>query len=286
MKKEELIEEINEQKKTKRREYFNMPEGRERAIIVSRVNGLLQALELINQLDEPEITEEQAWSKISETFPISAPELKERVTRIVFSNNSIRRDDVLDRLQDIGEHNRNEWIEVILRVFGNDYGTAKYREGYEQGVLNGIMESKKKESVEIPQFVADWIEQCKGWNGSEDTYESDNKVGLITALDTDSAGMLVDVTAWLLIGNNDEVFARAWLDGYTIEKEKMYRVVFPFTGSSEKTLIQRIFTGNTWADDVEDDFEIIAEDHKVEFTEQEIKAIDERYWAFAEEVTE
>lgn len=46
------------------------------------------ALDLIDQLDEPEITEEQAWNKIAETLPISTPELKEGVTRLA-SNNPI-----------------------------------------------------------------------------------------------------------------------------------------------------------------------------------------------------
>lgn len=145
-------------------------------------------------------------------------------------------------------------------------------------ILNLIdqLEEPEQEKVVIPQFVADWIEECREMDvrlgESFNTHYEDNR----------------EIHTWIYNSDdkNSEIYARAWLDGYTVEKEKLYQVVFPFTGSSEKTLIQSIFTGNTWADDVEDDFEFISEDHKVEFTEQEIKAIDERFWAFAEEITE
>ncbi|WP_247950370.1 DUF1642 domain-containing protein [Streptococcus constellatus] len=60
----------------------------------------------------------------------------------------------------------------------------------------------------IPQFVAKWLEDCKG-----------KKQSLYSALqDCDS------VNNWLDIEGNEELFARAWLDGYEVEKERCYRV--------------------------------------------------------------
>ena len=63
----------------------------------------------------------------------------------------------------------------------------------------------------VPQFVADWIEHTKKENyhifGAIQATESDDKLD-----------------DWIWSDDNMEVFARAWLDGYTVEKEKRYLV--------------------------------------------------------------
>lgn len=63
----------------------------------------------------------------------------------------------------------------------------------------------------VPQFVADWIEYVRGWNK-----------GLLYAL----ANASDEVLAWLCVDKlkRQELFARAWLDGYEVEKEKRYLV--------------------------------------------------------------
>lgn len=84
----------------------------------------------------------------------------------------------------------------------------------------------------------------------------------------------------------EDIFARAWLDGYTVKKEQLYYVAFGF----DRFLVK----GNTkfsdgtdfiWIEKLEDieQQEIELQHH---FTEAEIKAIDERYWAFHEPVEE
>ena len=72
----------------------------------------------------------------------------------------------------------------------------------------------EKVKVTIPQYVADWIEEVKGLKRNFkleylfDTYE-----------------MPDDVYDWLdeRYGDTD-ILARAWLDGFIIEKEKLYTV--------------------------------------------------------------
>ena len=90
------------------------------------------------------------------------------------------------------------------------------------------------------------------------------------------------------ICKNDKMFVRAWIDGYEIEKEpeKLYRVKFPnVTKHGNETYLYKNdgedVTSIDWSpkDFVEND-----ESDDYIFTEQEIKAIDERYWAFREEV--
>lgn len=72
----------------------------------------------------------------------------------------------------------------------------------------------KKETVEVPQFVANHIEYNKErkWNIRDVFYD------VIT--DEHLNG---DIDKW--IENNPEKFSRAWLDGYTIEPPKTLQVI-------------------------------------------------------------
>lgn len=84
----------------------------------------------------------------------------------------------------------------------------------------------------VPQFVADWIEYVRGWNK-----------GLLYAL----ANASDEVLAWLCVDKlkRQELFARAWLDGYEVEKEKRY--VVKVKGVNEEC--ECLFFGelsNTW----------------------------------------
>ncbi|OFN90512.1 DUF1642 domain-containing protein [Streptococcus sp. HMSC057G03] len=82
------------------------------------------------------------------------------------------------------------------------------------GLLVGGM-LKKFEKVTIPQFVADWIEVCK-----EHLTSSLYLAMTPSFLKTNNQG--IELTIW--IKKNEETFARAWLDGFEIEKEKRYLV--------------------------------------------------------------
>lgn len=60
----------------------------------------------------------------------------------------------------------------------------------------------------LPQFVAEYIEYCK----HEKFY----------ALHGAYANMDDRLKCWRFKGNNSELFAKAWLYGYEVEKEKLY----------------------------------------------------------------
>lgn len=122
----------------------------------------------------------------------------------------IKLKDVIVRMEGLSEHTRSEWLNDILYKFGSDYGTLKYKDGYEQGKLEGSMiPYEEPQKVTIPQFVAGWIEQRKdeGWELSQ--------MFLQANLEEKYGRWIVD---------NQETFARAWLDGYEVEKEKRYLV--------------------------------------------------------------
>lgn len=86
---------------------------------------------------------------------------------------------------------------------------------------NFIYKSIEPEKVKIPQFVADWIEKC----------EAKEKTLLNSLLYTPEG-----VNSWVGNSDNQELFARAWLDGYTIE-EKRYRVKMKAIKSNSQYLV-------------------------------------------------
>ena len=118
-----------------------------------------------------------------------------------------------------------------------------------------------KPLVVVPQLVADFIEERK---------ESLKLYGAFHEID-ESYGTGTELYDWLFASvDSQELFARAWLDGYTVEKEQLYKVVF--MDKIEYTIFSKEEDGTS--------------SFGTPLTEQEIKAIDERYWPFAIKVDE
>nr|DAM73179.1 MAG TPA: Protein of unknown function (DUF1642) [Caudoviricetes sp.] len=97
-------------------------------------------------------------------------------------------------------------LNKVHKVYGDYYKTEAYEE-----VLKDLKRLDEPQRVTVPQIVADYIEYTKAtdWDLQEamdDVAYEDNK----------------DLRKWF--NDNIETFARAWLDGYTIEKEKRYLV--------------------------------------------------------------
>ncbi|ORO41271.1 hypothetical protein B7728_02145 [Streptococcus oralis subsp. tigurinus] len=116
---------------------------------------------------------------------------------------------VLARLRELPLHDREVWLKSIMGEFEQDFSHAKWREGYEQGKFEGVVE---REKVIIPQFVAGIIEYYKGQNATlYDVYKEKN--------------FNKQYNEWLL--NEPDAYnkvARAFLDGYELEKEKKYKI--------------------------------------------------------------
>lgn len=120
---------------------------------------------------------------------------------------------VLARLRELPEHDRNIWLKGIMGEFDEDFSHVKWREGYEQGKFDGAVEAEKSKVV-IPQFVADWIEGAR-----ETAYN------IRGAIEMAPNGRMKD---WLEL-NNVNIFAEAWVNGYEVEQEKRYKVKIPNT---------------------------------------------------------
>ena len=97
-----------------------------------------------------------------------------------------------------------ERIEGLKNIFGNKCEYVKI-----DFVIELASELDEPEKVKVPQSVADWIEECKA-KGKR----------LLTSLLYTPA----EVNSWVDNSYNQELFARAWLDGYTIEEEKKYKI--------------------------------------------------------------
>lgn len=123
---------------------------------------------------------------------------------------------VLARLRELPLHDREVWLKSIMSEFEQDFSCSKWREGYEQGKVEGMVE---REKVIVPQMVAEWIKKCK-------TFKS-FAVSLSFALEPnvwEVNGLSGECIEWLTDTENQETFARAWLDGYEVDEELKYTV--------------------------------------------------------------
>lgn len=100
--------------------------------------------------------------------------------------------------------------------------------------INGVIEDFKQldepQEVMIPQFIADWIVQAK-----EDGYN------IAGAINEAPRGAVDD---WLELENVD-IFAEAWINGYTVEKEKRYTVKMKWT-DKEVTMFKLDKVRGSW----------------------------------------
>ena len=79
-------------------------------------------------------------------------------------------------------------------------------------VLDLVKQLDEPEKVKVPQFVAEKIDYFKK-TGDWDLFQA-----------MDYLFGKKEIREWLEDKNNQETFARAWLDGYEVEKEKRYLV--------------------------------------------------------------
>ena len=123
-----------------------------------------------------------------------------------------------------------ERIESLKNIFGNKNEYIKI-----DMVVELISELDEPQKPVVPQFVADWIEYFKKCSGT--LYGSTAPYSYYgRAITDDFEGDVKKALEW--IRNNSEAYARAWLDGYEVEKEKRYEVIL-CNGQSLKTVYRQ-----------------------------------------------
>ena len=80
-----------------------------------------------------------------------------------------------------------------------------------QSLLKDLEQLDESQKVKVPQFVAEHIE----WTKQEDFH-------LLGAMNRENFDKKLE--DWFYTDDNMDLFARAWLDGYEVEKEKRYLV--------------------------------------------------------------
>lgn len=127
------------------------------------------------------------------------------------------------------------------------------------------------QKVVVPKFVAEYIERRKqyGWHLQKALYrlDDDEKVG-----------------DWIYDENGDlipekvDMIARAWLDGYEVEKEQLYTVEIPNPNSDSFTVLEKLGDGTVVVTQM-DVFPIDWRNHtEYHLTESEIKQDFEWAW--------
>lgn len=142
-------------------------------------------------------------------------------------------------------------------------------------IMNLVDEPEK---VVIPQYVADYIDITKN-----DGVSLERVIQHIP-------GMPEKVWGWKK--RNLEKFIRAWIDDYEIEKEPLYRVELPqFQFDEEAGEMQTVNLCLAWDFQSDETRWIMFSGSnttrfKTNLTEEIIKSLDERFWAFAVPVEE
>lgn len=137
---------------------------------------------------------------------------------------------ILARLRELPVHDREVWLKAIMGEFEQDFSHAKWREGYEQGKLEGawvgnqLKDADKIRSelnkVQVPQFVADWYEENK------DDFETSLFQCIYELFKKRNDSELSEFENWVIDENTKpfQTFVNMHQFGYEVEKEKRYLV--------------------------------------------------------------
>lgn len=130
---------------------------------------------------------------------------------------------VISKIEKMESSHKFEWTYSILKSFGNEFISHIFKEAYEQGKFDNAMECSTPK-VELPDYVSHWLEYCKATN-----------ITLVCALrvwDTHlyNYARMADknkLRSYLMSDDNQENFMSAWINGYSVKKEKYYYVAVP-----------------------------------------------------------
>ncbi|MDA5851200.1 DUF1642 domain-containing protein [Listeria monocytogenes] len=138
--------------------------------------------------------------------------------------------------------------------------------------------------LKVPKLIGDFLEN----HSKEDGHTLHD---LLCDLLTSRASLDENVYDWIMENNNEngELFARAWLDGYEVEKEPLYYVRLPLStwndDAAELEVINMYVLLNKQSDETTFTGSIINKNKKwtTKLTEAEIKGMQkgEIYWLFA-----
>lgn len=129
--------------------------------------------------------------------------------------------------------------------------------------------ANEPQKVKVPECVAGYIVWC-------------HSEGLtLWEVFKTIRGMPEKVWKWLKDEEHQAIFSKAYTDGYEVEEERKFEVIFPNLTGEKDLYLMKFYEKLSITSDR--NFYV---DQRYIFTEKEIKAIDERYWPFAVPVKE
>lgn len=164
----------------------------------------------------------------------------------IVKKDEIKLRDVIKRIKDLDVGAREVWLNEILNELGSDYGSAKYKDGYDKGKLDGEWVGQQLKDADeirqelnkpvVKQFVADWYEENK--------YSFDyNLWEYLTDWEKQEPS---DFKNWINDENNVfQTLVNMHQFGYTVEKEKRYFVRLKGVVDNLRLLRHNLLT-NTW----------------------------------------
>lgn len=169
--------------------------------------------------------------------------------------------------------NKQEAIEKIKGKTEYFKVKKEYNRGLRDGLNSSIpviREIDEPKKPVVPRCVADMIVKRKK--------QGDSLVGTLVNL-----GAFGDAQRWIRKGDNGDTFAKAWLFGYEVEKEKLYTVEIPNPNGFIRLVLckdcdGKLFVATFSGGDCWETF------GKCKLTEAEIKEDFDWAWPFAEVV--
>ena len=176
--------------------------------------------------------------------------------------------------------NKQEVIDEIEDAIP-DFILNDYQRGKETGLtyaLELVKELDAPKKPVVPQFVADWLEVCKD-NLALSLASSMNPIVLRANNQPE------ETIQWFKSPSNQEAFAKAWIYGYEVEKEKLYTVELPNPNRDDDgyVMLARYFNDVCIDWFYNDNCKKLS---RVQLTEAEIKKDFDWAWQFAEGVEE
>lgn len=142
-------------------------------------------------------------------------------------------------------------------------------------IVKVLLDQIDQPQPEVPQFVADWIEEHKK------SFSDASAIDMYDNLTSDNrGGYYHDVWLWAIDHHND--FISAWMHGYTIEKEKLYTVEIPNPNSDLKIILVKVNKKLKLIEAYEDQLEEYKNIRNV--TESEIRKDFDWAWQFRKDV--
>ena len=156
---------------------------------------------------------------------------------------------ILARLRELPEHDREVWLKAIMGEFERDFSRAKWREGYEQGKFEGEWVGQQLKDADkirqelnkpvVPHFVADWYEENK------DVFEANLYRCVYNIPSAFDSAKLNEFERWFLTAGKKpfQTLVNMHQFGYEVEKEPKYTVKVKSTKCSTTPLVFSELTG-------------------------------------------